>query len=71
MIVVAYDIPERRRKVRRHLRKQLERWNFVRVQRSVWQTQSKLPIGFTKMIHDFDLRDSVEVYFTSDPTPEE
>lgn len=67
MIVVAYDIPELQKSTRQKFRRQLQRWGFQPVQKSVWETENLLPIGFTKMLKHWRLTDSVKVYFTSVP----
>ena len=64
MIIVAYDIAESQRYSRQKLRRQLQRWRFTQVQKSVWQIKGNLPMGFNNTVSKIVPDDSIRVYFT-------
>ena len=61
-VLVLFDIPEHKRKIRRWLRDQLKEWDFELVQKSVWIGQGSLPKEFGEYLVLLGIKDNVKVY---------
>jgi DNA-binding transcriptional regulator PaaX len=60
-IMVLFDIPERKRKIRNWLRLQLKLWGFKMVQQSVWLGKGPLPKEFTERLQLFGVSKCVKI----------
>ena|SRR3989338_9890191 len=60
-VMVLFDIPENKRKVRNWLRLQLKLWDFELLQQSVWLGKGPLPEEFIERLHLFDIRECVKI----------
>jgi len=49
-IIVIFDIPEKKKKVREWLRRQIKMWGFEIIQKSVWIGDGPLPKEFNKRL---------------------
>ncbi len=63
-LVVAFDIPENRNKLRHHFRRQLIAWDFRPVQKSVLESDRDYRHQLSQLISDLELVDNVEIYKT-------
>ncbi len=61
-IVVIFDIPEPKKKIREWLRGQLKWWDFKMVQKSVWVGNGPLPPEFKKRLKDLGIGKSVLIF---------
>lgn len=61
-IVVIFDIPEPKKKIREWLRGQLKWWDFKMVQKSVWIGNGPLPVEFKKRLKDLGIGKSVLIF---------
>lgn len=60
-VMVLFDIPEKKRKIRNWLRLQLKLWEFEMVQQSVWLGKGPLPKEFMERLHFFDIDKCVKI----------
>jgi len=60
-VMVMFDIPERKRKIRNWLRVQLKSWDFEMVQQSVWLGRGPLPKEFAERFRLFGLSKCVKI----------
>ncbi len=61
-ILVIFDIPESKRKIRGWIRSQLRWWNFKMMQKSVWLGDGPLPVEFKERLKDLGVRKSVLIF---------
>lgn len=61
-LIVIYDIPHERKKERDWFRRQLIKFNFKMIQKSVWVGPSPLPKNFLKYITEIKLRENVKTF---------
>ncbi len=61
-ILIIFDIPERKKKVREWIRRQLKGWDFEMVQKSVWIGDGPLPQGFMDRLKFLCVDRGVKVY---------
>ena len=54
-VMVLFDIPEKKRKIRNWLRLQLKLWEFEMIQQSVWLGKGPLPKEFRERLHFFGI----------------
>lgn len=60
-VMVLFDIPERKRKIRNWLRLQLKMWDFKMIQQSVWLGKGPLPKEFIERLNVFGISKGVKV----------
>lgn len=60
-IMVLFDIPENKRKVRNWLRMQLKMWDFEMIQQSVWMGKGPLPKEFVDRLQAFGINKCVKI----------
>lgn len=58
-VLVIFDIPEPKKKIREWLRLQLKWWDFKMVQKSVWVGNGPLPKSFALRLKDLGIEKSV------------
>lgn len=61
-ILVIFDVPETKRKVRTWIRDQIKEWDFKMVQKSVWIGYGPLPKEFIDRLKYLKVNDGVKVY---------
>jgi len=61
-ILIIFDIPEPKKKVREWIRNQIKDWDFEMVQKSVWIGYGPLPEEFSKRLKLLGVSDNVKVY---------
>lgn len=61
-IIVIFDIPEPKKKIREWLRGQLKWWNFTMVQKSVWVGNGPLPADFKRRLNGLGIEKSVLIF---------
>ena len=61
-VLVIFDIPETKRKVRTWIRNQIKEWDFEMVQKSVWIGYGPLPKEFTERLKSLKVNDGVKMY---------
>lgn len=61
-VMVLFDIPEKKRKIRNWLRTQLKMWNFEMIQQSVWLGGGSLPKEFSTRLHDLGVGECVKIF---------
>ena len=61
-VMIIFDIPERKRKVRSWIRRQIKDWDFKMVQKSVWIGYGPVPEEFTKRLKILKVYDGVKIY---------
>lgn len=61
-VLVLFDIPETKRKIRNWLRLQLKLWNFQMIQQSAWLGDGPLPKEFTERLKLLDIKECVRVF---------
>lgn len=59
--IVAFDIPENKRSVRRILRSRLKMWQFVPWQKSVWATKRNIMEKIKKIIQELEIEDWIAI----------
>ena len=60
-VMVLFDIPENKRKIRNWLRLHLKLWKFEMVQKSVWLGKGPLPKEFTERLGAFGISKCVKI----------
>lgn len=66
-LVVMYDIPERKKKERDWLRRQLIEFGYTMIQRSVWVGPSPLPREFVEYVRAIGLRGKLKTFKLAKP----
>ena len=61
-IVIAFDIPEKNRIVRRWLRNQIKIFGYKMLQQSLWIGPGPLPSSFLKRLEDLNIRKNVKTF---------
>jgi DNA-binding transcriptional regulator PaaX len=61
-ILIIFDIPEKKKKVREWIRNQIKDWDFKMVQKSVWISYGPLPEEFSERLKFLKVDDGVKVY---------
>ncbi len=61
-ILVSFDVPESKRRVRDWLRNQLRDWDFVMVQKSLWIGSGPLPIEFYDHVKLLNIKDTIKIF---------
>ncbi len=61
-IIVIFDVPEKKKKIREWLRFQLKWWDFKMVQKSVWVGNGPLPSEFKKRLKNLGIEKSVLIF---------
>ena len=61
-VMVLFDIPERKRKIRNWLRLQLKLWDFEMLQQSVWLGKGPLPKEFNMRLRFLDISECVKTF---------
>src|SRR3989344_5374628 len=61
-VMVLFDIPEKKRKIRNWLRLQLKLWDFEMLQQSVWLGKGPLPKEFTDRLRLLDVHKGVKIF---------
>jgi len=64
-VLVAFDIPETKRKDRNWLRRQLKDWDFKMVQQSLWLGNGPLPAEFYSHINLLGIKNNIKVFKVS------
>ncbi len=60
-VMVLFDIPEKKRKIRNWLRLQLKLWEFEMIQQSVWLGKGPLPKEFMERLNFLGVRKCVKI----------
>lgn len=61
-VLVLFDIPETKRKIRNWLRLQLKLWNFQMIQQSAWLGDGPLPKEFLDHLKLLDIKECIKVF---------
>jgi DNA-binding transcriptional regulator PaaX len=61
-IIIIFDIPENKKKVREWLRRQIKDWDFEMIQKSVWIGFGPLPEEFTKRLKILGVEKGVRIF---------
>jgi len=61
-LVVAFDIPERKRKIRNWLREQLKIFNYKMLQQSLWLGPGPLPPEFLERLENLSIRKNLKTF---------
>lgn len=61
-IILAFDIPEKNRVMRRWLRNQLKIFNYKMLQQSLWIGPGPLPPTFLKRLDDLNMRKNIKTF---------
>ncbi|OGI78592.1 hypothetical protein A3C57_00845 [Candidatus Nomurabacteria bacterium RIFCSPHIGHO2_02_FULL_33_12] len=61
-ILVLFDIPEKKRKIRDWIRLQLKLWDFKMIQQSVWMGNGPLPKEFGDHLNLLGVKNCVKVF---------
>lgn len=61
-VLIIFDVPETKRKVRTWIRDQIKEWDFEMVQKSVWVGSGPLPKEFTERLKSLKVNSGVRVY---------
>ena len=61
-IIVLFDIPESKKKVREWLRMQIRLWGFTMIQKSVWLGHGPLPEEFDERLRLLGVEKNVKVF---------
>lgn len=61
-VLVLFDIPEKKRKIRNWLRLQLKLWNFQMIQQSAWLGDGPLPKEFLDHLKLLDIKECIKVF---------
>ena len=61
-ILIIFDIPEKKKKVREWIRNQIKDWNFKMVQKSVWIGYGPLPEEFKERLKILKVDEGVKIY---------
>lgn len=61
-VMVLFDIPEKKRKIRNWLRLQLKLWDFEMLQQSVWLGKGSLPKEFTVRLQLLNIQKCVKIF---------
>lgn len=61
-VIVLFDIPEPKKKVREWLRFQIKSWGFKMIQKSVWLGDGPLPKEFTERLRLLGVEKDVKVF---------
>ncbi len=60
--IIAFDIPEKNRIVRRWLRNQIKIFGYKMLQQSLWIGPGPLPSSFTKRLEDLKIRKNIKTF---------
>jgi DNA-binding transcriptional regulator PaaX len=61
-IIFMFDIPEKNKKVRDWIRRQLKFWDFKMIQESVWMGYGPLPEEFKKRLKEFKVEEGIKIF---------
>ncbi|MFA5773093.1 MAG: hypothetical protein WC908_00240 [Candidatus Paceibacterota bacterium] len=61
-IIIIFDIPENKRKVREWIRSQIKFWDFEMIQKSVWVGYGPLPSEFMSRLRMLGVYDGVRIF---------
>ena len=61
-LIVVYDIPEEKKKERDWFRRNLKRFDYIMIQKSIWVGPSPLPKSFVDYVKSIGLKDRVKVF---------
>ncbi|MES2930697.1 MAG: CRISPR-associated endonuclease Cas2 [Patescibacteria group bacterium] len=61
-ILIAFDIPEKRKHVRHWLRNQLKIYGYTMIQKSLWQGPGPIPDNFRKRIKMLSLSKNIKIF---------
>lgn len=61
-VLVSFDIPESKKKVRDWLRNQLKYWDFEMIHKSLWVGNGPLPKEFTDRLNILDINKNVRIF---------
>ena len=60
--IIAFDIPEKNRKIRNWLRNQIKIFGYKMLQQSLWIGPGPLPIYFLRRLEDLKIRKNVKTF---------
>lgn len=60
-IIVLFDIPEKNKKIREWIRRQIKFWDFKMIQKSVWLGSGPLPKEFDKRLKELKVENGVKI----------
>ena len=61
-LIVMYDIPHEKKKEREWFRRQLKKFNYIMIQKSVWVGPSPLPINFLAYVKSIGLSGQLKTF---------
>ena len=61
-LLILYDIPEDKKTERNWFRRELRKFHFVMIQRSVWVGPSPLPKDFIKYVQEIKIKDNFKTF---------
>jgi DNA-binding transcriptional regulator PaaX len=61
-VLISFDIPEKKKKVRDWLRNQIKYWDFKMIQKSLWLGYGPLPEEFSLRLRKFGIYENVRVF---------
>ena len=61
-IIIIFDIPENKKRVREWIRKQIKFWDFKMIQKSVWIGYGPLPKEFSRTLKVLKCEDGVKIF---------
>ena len=61
-LLILYDIPQNQTSARNWFRRELKKFNFVMIQRSVWVGPSPLPSDFLKYVKEIKIEDNFKTF---------
>ena len=61
-MIISFDIPEKRRKVRNWLRNQIKIFGYKMLQQSLWIGPGPLPQNFLKRLEDLKIRKHIKTF---------
>jgi DNA-binding transcriptional regulator PaaX len=61
-VLIIFDIPEKKKKVREWIRNQIKDWDFKMIQKSVWIGYGPLPEEFFKRLKILKVDNGVKIY---------
>ncbi|MDD5721533.1 MAG: CRISPR-associated endonuclease Cas2 [Candidatus Pacebacteria bacterium] len=66
-LLLIYDIPEERKKERDWFRRQLVKFEYIMIQKSVWVGPSPLPKDFLKYLKEIKIRNNFKTFKLAKP----
>ncbi len=61
-ILISFDIPEDKKKIREWLRRQIKYWNFKMVQKSLWSGFGPVPKDFKEKLKELGVEKNIKIF---------